>query len=147
MIFDKDDPNNSPWQDSYNSLTPLRKAMREGFTSRDLWDKDLNDDQPLRHPMSQAFHDTLEAMADLHDRKQSDYGRENDPFANVRASEEFGIEGWIGALIRMNDKMRRLQRAAQGSTLVNEGVEDSLIDIAVYSCIALVLFQEQNNGI
>lgn len=97
-----------------------------------------------RHPASQAFHDTLQDMATLHDRKQADYGRSDDPFANVRASEDFGIPGWVGAMVRANDKMRRLQAAARGQNLKNESVEDSLIDLAVYSVIALLLFQEQN---
>lgn len=96
--------------------------------------------------MSQAFHDTLEAMGKLHDMKQSDYGRKNDPFANVRASEDFGIDGWVGALIRMNDKMRRLQKAAQGGTMTNESVEDSFMDLAVYAVIGLVLYQEGKNN-
>lgn len=97
-----------------------------------------------RHPHSQAFHDTLETMGALHDRKQADYGRSNDPFANVRASEDFGIPGWVGAVIRANDKMRRLQAAARGQNLRNESVEDSLLDLAVYAVIALLLFQEEN---
>jgi len=88
------------------------------------------------------FENVLEEMKILHDRKRSDYGRKEDAFANVRASEDFGVEGWIGALIRANDKMRRLQSAARGSTLINEGVEDSLIDMAVYSAIALALFRD-----
>ena len=95
-----------------------------------------------RHPMSQTFHDVLDEMSELHDRKQSDYGRKDDPFANIRASEDFGIEGWVGAIIRANDKMCRLQKAAAGSTLTNETVEDSLLDLAVYAAIGLVLYLE-----
>jgi len=97
-----------------------------------------------RHPHSQAFHDTLQVMGALHDRKQADYGRSDDPFANVRASEDFGIAGWVGAVVRANDKMRRLQAAARGSQMKNESVEDSLLDLAVYAVIALLLFQEEN---
>ena len=86
----------------------------------------------------------------LHELKQADYGRVDagDPFANVRASEDFGIEGWVGAVIRANDKMRRLQKAArQGpETLKNESVEDSLMDMATYSIIALCLFREKNGN-
>lgn len=89
------------------------------------------------------FEEVLAEMKELHDRKRSDYGRKEDPFANVRASEDFGVEGWVGALIRANDKMRRLQSAAKGSTLRNEGVEDSLIDMAVYSVIALTIYREK----
>ena len=96
-----------------------------------------------RHPSSQAFHDLCDAMKAMHDKKQQDYGRADDPFANVRASEDFGMPGWVGTMVRANDKMRRIQKAAQGGTLSNEGVEDSLMDLAVYSIIALVLFREQ----
>ena len=95
-----------------------------------------------RHPTSQTFHDVLDEMSELHDRKQSDYGRKDDPFANIRASEDFGIDGWVGAIIRANDKMRRLQKAAGGSTLTNETVEDSLLNLAVYAAIGLVLYRE-----
>lgn len=93
------------------------------------------------------FHAVLELIADLHDKKQADYGKSGDPFANVRASEDFGIAGWVGCMMRANDKMRRLQQAALGQTLKNESIEDSLMDLAVYSIIGLVLFQETAGGL
>lgn len=88
------------------------------------------------------FRSILTELQSMHDQKQADYGREGDPFSNVRASEDFGIPGWVGCMIRANDKMRRLQKAAKGGTLANESVEDSLIDLAVYSIIGLILFRE-----
>ena len=96
------------------------------------------------------FYELLDRLADLHDRKQADYGRRAtntkaaDPFANVRASEDWGIEPWVGAMIRANDKVRRLQSAAQGSELANEGIADSLEDLAVYAMIARILYGEAN---
>lgn len=96
-------------------------------------------------PMSE-FAMVLGELQRMHDKKNQDYGREGDAFANVRASEDFGISPWIGAAIRMNDKMRRLQTAAKRQTLANESVEDSLIDIAVYSVIALILFRESKRA-
>ena len=87
----------------------------------------------------------LDELQEMHDRKSKDYGKgHKDPFANVRASEDFGIPGWVGSLVRANDKFRRLQKVAQGGTLANESVEDSLIDAAVYIVIALALFRESN---
>lgn len=83
-------------------------------------------------------------MVDLHKKKQADYGTDGDPFANVRASGEFGIDPWLGALLRANDKMTRLKTFSQKGTLANEGVEDSLIDLANYAVISLVLWREQN---
>jgi len=94
------------------------------------------------HPASLKFYAALGEMAKLHARKQADYGRANNPFANVSASEEFGISPWVGCMIRANDKMRRLQAFAKKGKLLNESVEDSLLDLAVYSVIGLVLFRE-----
>ena len=98
-----------------------------------------------RHPNSARFHTLLAELGTLHDRKQVDYGRGDDPFANVRASEEWGMAPWIGAMIRLTDKVRRLQAFAIKGTLANEGVEDSLKDIAVYAIIALVLFEQEHD--
>lgn len=89
------------------------------------------------------FYAVLHDIAALHDRKQADYGSTGDPFANVRASEDFGIPGWIGSVVRGNDKMKRLQKAASGRALANESIEDSLMDLAVYAIIGLVLFREE----
>jgi len=96
-----------------------------------------------RHPLSQEFHDLCDQMKALHDRKQADYGQDDNPFSNVSASREWGLPPWVGVMVRATDKVRRLQKAAQGHTLTNEGVEDSLMDLAVYSLIALVLYREQ----
>jgi hypothetical protein len=84
--------------------------------------------------------------ADLHDKKQKDYGRKDDPFANVRSAEEWGIEPWIGAMNRATDKVKRLQQFAQTGTLENEGVLDSFDDLIVYAGIAKVLYLEAREG-
>lgn len=94
-----------------------------------------------------TFDQILDEVRTLHYKKQSDYGRPTDPYANVRASEDFGIPGWIGAVIRQNDKMRRLQKFAKHGNLANESVEDSLIDNIVYGVIAFALFREELNAI
>ena len=95
-----------------------------------------------RHPSSQRFHAILTELGDLHDAKQRDYGRGNDPFYNVRTTEEWGQPGWVGALIRGTDKLRRLQKVATGGTLTNESAIDSFKDLAVYAIIGLVLYEE-----
>jgi hypothetical protein len=88
------------------------------------------------------FHEIIEQIVALHDQKQKDYGRDEDPFANVRAAEDFGLPGYVGALIRMNDKMRRLQKFVEKGELANESVEDAFLDLAVYAVIGLILYQE-----
>lgn len=95
------------------------------------------------HQGSKRFHELLQEIGDLHDRKQLDYGSAKDPFANVRASEEFGIPSWVGALVRLNDKVVRLKQFAQRGSLANESAKDSMLDIAVYALISYVLYEEE----
>lgn len=97
-----------------------------------------------RHPLSQRFHDILAEMGRLHDKKQADYGRDKDPFANVNGSKEWGIRPWVGAMLRANDKIKRLQKFAQTGQLANEGARDSFIDLAVYSIIGCVLWEVED---
>ena len=96
----------------------------------------------MLHPDTQAFLDVLEEMSALHFKKAKDYGRHDAPFANVEASAEWGIPGWVGAMIRGADKDRRLQRYAERGDLANESAEDSLLDRCVYAVIALILYRK-----
>jgi hypothetical protein len=96
-----------------------------------------------QHPSSERFHEILCEIGELHDRKQKDYGRAGDPFANVRASEEWGVDAWVGSMVRASDKVRRLQSLIANGQLENESAEDSLRDLAVYAVIALVLFEQR----
>lgn len=93
---------------------------------------------------SPEFEAVVAEVLDMHRRKGADYGTKDDFFANVSASANWGIEPWIGAMVRVSDKVARLQAAAKGSTLQNEGIEDSLLDIATYSIIAVCLFRRSN---
>ena len=92
---------------------------------------------------SERFHHILDELGQLHDQKQRDYGTVTDPFANVRASTEFGIPAWQGAVLRGNDKMARIKAFIRNGRLENESLTDSLRDLAVYAIISLVLWEER----
>lgn len=96
-----------------------------------------------RHPLSERFHELLAEVGELHDLKQADYGLDDDPFANVRASAEWGLPAWIGAMVRGTDKVRRLQTFARKGELKNESVIDAFMDLAVYAIIARILYEEE----
>ncbi len=98
---------------------------------------------PARHPLSKRIHEILFEWGKLHDLKSMDYGRDDDPFANVRSSTEYGVAAWIGALIRAGDKDIRLKTYALKRKLQNESVEDSFDDRGVYTAIAKVLWEEE----
>ena len=72
---------------------------------------------------------------DLFKRKNQDYG---DAFANY---------GTIGVLVRMGDKISRLQTITNRSvSLVNtESLRDTLIDLHNYSAMAIMLLDEDKN--
>lgn len=93
---------------------------------------------------SERFHELLHELGELHDKKQGDYGSDEDPFANVRQSQDWGLDPWVGALVRLNDKVQRLKSMVKCGKLNNESAEDSMRDIAVYAIIALVLKEEQD---
>ena len=102
--------------------------------------------KPIPSGPNMSFTAILDEIQTLHDKKSSDYGRDVDPYANVRASEDFGIPAWVGTIVRANDKMRRLQKFAVAGSLENESVEDSLIDLAVYAIIALDLYRRETSA-
>lgn len=98
------------------------------------------------HPASVKFCEVLDEMRAMHLKKGADYGTSSDPFANIRSSESFNIPAWLGAVVRLNDKVSRIKSFAVKGHLQNESIEDSLIDIAVYAAISLVLYRETCAG-
>lgn len=100
-----------------------------------------------RHPSSQAFVALLGEMQRLHESKSADYGSEDDPLANIRNGAEFvSIEAWRGCMVRIADKVQRLRTFCRTGRLVHEGVRDTLLDLAAYSLLAIVLFDEGRDG-
>ena len=97
------------------------------------------------HPASQAFYDLCEELKEMHRRKSGDYGCPSgtDPLANIRNGAKFvGIESWRAAMVRLSDKVTRIATFNATGRLEFEGVEDSLLDLASYSLLTLVLMRE-----
>ena len=79
-------------------------------------------------------------MEELIRQKNSDYSHGDDPFANFRKSEDIGITPLAGLVLRIQDKMQRVNAylLTDGDLQVpNEGVEDAFRDLIGYSCLAL----------
>ena len=99
----------------------------------------------LGHP---EFFNIIEKMKEIHSSKSHDYaGKGQDPFANLKLSDKMGISWWQGCLVRMGDKFSRLCAfSRQGECQVkDESIEDTLIDLANYAIICLILFREGKN--
>lgn len=93
------------------------------------------------HP---RFYELLKQMATLHSQKNHDYTDGRDPFLNFRQCEAMDIPAWKGVIVRLGDKFSRIQNFAKRETLAvpSESIRDTLLDNAVYSLIAIVLFEE-----
>lgn len=118
-------------------------------TQQDMhWQAKNPSDNQLSHVnYHPEFKRILEQMLATHVKKGADYGTTEEIFANVKASEEFGIPNYIGVCLRMNDKMQRIKQFANRGDLKNESFEDALLDLASYAVIALILYREENpNG-
>lgn len=102
----------------------------------------LNVENLYGHP---RFYEILDQMKDLHSRKNHDYAGTSDPLKNLRACERLGIDPFMGVLVRLQDKSSRIEEFARSGTLEvkSESVIDTLLDNAVYSILAIVLFEEQ----
>ena len=99
------------------------------------------------HPSCEAFRAALDEVWQMHMSKSHDYGSQHDPLANIRNGAEFvGIEPWRAAMVRLSDKVTRLATFNRTGELNYEAVEDSLLDLASYALLCLVLRREQADG-
>jgi hypothetical protein len=99
------------------------------------------------HPLSMAYFDLLDTLKKLHLSKSADYGSDTDPLLNIRNGALFvGIPSWKAAMVRLSDKVTRLAAFNRNGRLQHEGVEDSLLDLASYSLLALLLYREDTEN-
>jgi hypothetical protein len=122
-------------RDAVESRLEATRENADAFTCRPY--------QHREHPGSLPFLELVEELRQLHLRKSQDYGTRSDPLANVRnAADLIGIEPWRAGLVRVAEKVQRIRAYCHNGHLANEGVLDSLMDLAAYSLIVAVLFKE-----
>ncbi len=94
------------------------------------------------HPQ---FYDLLQKMAELHSRKNHDYAGSENPLRNFYKCKEMGISPFKGIMVRLSDKWSRLESFLKQGVLEvkDESIKDTLMDSAVYSLLAMILFDEQ----
>jgi hypothetical protein len=98
--------------------------------------------EPHTHNDRPSFEIMLMKMWDVQRKKGADYGSDEDPLANLKASEAWGLPGWQNALSRLDDKRFRLISFILKQRLVNESAYDAFRDFAVYSVRMWRLFCE-----
>ncbi len=102
-----------------------------------------------REPGHPGFLAILEKMRELHLKKDADYAGDSKPFDNFRSASEVGIKPSTGVFVRVQDKFKRVQNLLKrelrgiGTSVADESIEDTLLDLSAYALIVLVLRQEE----
>lgn len=94
------------------------------------------------HPM---FNPLLFEMSKIHASKNKDYAADK-PLSNLRSCEALGIPAYKGCFIRLTDKYQRaanLIASGEGPNVKDETIEDTLIDLSIYSLLTIILLREK----
>lgn len=101
----------------------------------------------MQHSGHPRFYELIDTISDLHHRKNSNYARKGEPLSNFQECESFGVPAFQGALVRMSDKWCRIKELSGGTPdAVGESVKDTLMDLAVYSLIAIILYEQSEQS-
>lgn len=129
---------------------PLRcSGTTYPHTWKSVAGEDFSKDETMpktKNAMFEAFAALLKNCEDIMQRKNSDYSGE-DPFLNFNQIEVI-TKGKIsreqGVLVRMTDKLSRVQRLLNNEAQVkDEKIEDTLIDLANYSLLLILLRRDK----
>jgi hypothetical protein len=86
-------------------------------------------------------------MRELHDAKGADYGDGTDAYSNFRRSSRLGVPPLVGCLVRLSDKFERvIQLSKHKAQVKDESIVDTLIDLANYALIAIILYDEEKQS-
>jgi hypothetical protein len=97
----------------------------------------------MRNP---DFNRVVEEILALHDKKNQDYGQDKDPLNNLKGCVRLGDHPTKGIVIRLQDKMSRIENFHLNGNLVNESIRDAHIDAAIYHLLAVVILDEENEA-
>jgi len=88
--------------------------------------------------------DILDNMQAVYEAKDNDYSATGLPMGNLRKCEDAGIDAWRGCLVRIGDKMSRLENFLKEKEylVLSEKVEDTVIDLANYAILMSCLIEE-----
>ena len=97
------------------------------------------------------FDRALIPIVETSHRKRADYAEDHDAFGNFRLTAAFaGFEApWLSAAFNCSQKLARIQalRAnGRADNPANEALEDTILDLATYACLALAMFLQDKDS-
>ena len=96
---------------------------------------------------SDGFYALTKKMDKIHRAKNADYAGDN-PYSNFMQCKALGIDAFTGVLVRIGDKYSRIVNLAKKGCegeVKDESIMDTLIDLANYSLIAILVKQYEEN--
>lgn len=104
--------------------------------------KSLDEAEKKKAFTPDEFAKIMNELIDIHHSKNHDYAG-GDYLSDLIASRRMGITPWKNALLRMQQKMSRMESFAKQNELLvaEEKIEDTLKDMAVYSILCLILYK------
>ncbi len=80
--------------------------------------------------------------------KNKDYSAESGPFGNFMVSESFGVPAELGIIIRITDKLKRIESFIRAGTLLvkDESVKDTAVDVINYIVLLMGIIEERKQN-
>ncbi len=130
-------------QEAFDVIEVLKEVVKQ-------CEEDLKKGNIANAPYStnQAFDAILRKMGSIHDKKRQDYASNADPLGNFREAEKLGVSPLQSIMIRLTDKYTRacnLVRKNGNASVEDESLADTLLDLANYSVLALLAYQEADS--
>ena len=97
------------------------------------------------------FYELILKMVKLHSDKNKDYSHAN-PLGNLYECERAGVDSITGVMVRLSDKyaramnLNRKRLKNEEPAVLNEKMEDTLLDNAVYSLMGIILLYEDEEN-
>lgn len=91
------------------------------------------------------FDELIQKMKIIHTQKDKDYSG-SEELGNLKACQELGISPYVGVIMRISDKHKRicnLVKTGLKAEVDEEKLEDSLMDMAIYCILAIILYEER----
>ncbi len=157
-------PYNAAWRERHTETGDVVIAAHNYDDVRALIGDAFGEDEPLpslcnvepawtreypENPLVARFDAIVAEWRELMVRKNHDYaGSNKDPLRNLKMCEACGLPGWQGVVVRLTDKMSRLQSfMRQGEMHVkDESAIDTFNDTGIYSILGRMLYEDRRNG-
>lgn len=93
------------------------------------------------------FKGVTDKMLSIVTKKNKDYAGTEDAFKNFKMCEALGLCSMEkGILVRMSDKMTRISNLLEKDPdVASESIIDTLIDLAAYSIILILVIKDRKN--